>query len=215
MVDDIVGFAPNESSKQVTIRTINDGDDTERDEIFFGRININSPVGNTDIRTNFEKNVGTCTIKTRIRTTTEDHDPYETFEYTPEGVINQINSSIEDAVATPDGSVEDNFDEIGNTTTSPIYRVSANRSSVESGEFIIYTVETRNVVNGTVSSYRLSPNFTTSDIIGGILSSTFVINNNTAKITVGIDDNYESEIDKVLTLYLRAAICVYRSSVGR
>jgi len=200
MVDDIVGFAPNESSKQVTIRTINDGDDTEGDEIFFGRININSPVGDTDIRTNFEKNVGTCTIKTRIRTTTEDHDPYETFEYTPEGVINQINSSIEDAVATPDGSVEDNFDEIGNTTTSPIYRVSANRSSVESGEFIIYTVETRNVVNGTVLSYRLSPYFTTSDIIGGILSSTFVINNNTAKITVGIDDNYESEIDKVLTL---------------
>ena len=197
VVDDIVGFAPNEESKEVSVRTISDTDDTERDEIFFGRIVTNSPVGDTDIRSRFEKSVGTCTIRQRIRDTVDDHDPYETFEYTPEGIVDEINQGIEDTLGP---QTEDDIDTVGSQTTLPVYRISANRNSVEAGEFIIYTVTTRNVSNGTVLSYRLSPNFDSTDIIGGLTSSTFVINNNQARITVGIADEYESELDEVLTL---------------
>jgi len=195
MKEEVVGFAPNEESKQVSVRTINDGDDTERDEIFFGRIKLNSPTGNTDVVSRFENNVATCTIKQRVRNTVEDHDPYETFEYTPELIESNINQGIADALGdqgTQDGGGDD-------TTTTPSYNVSANRSSVVAGEFVVYTVTTRNVADGTVLSYRLSPNITSDDVIGGVVSSTFVINNSQAKITVGIVDEYESDVDAVMT----------------
>jgi len=196
MVDDIVGFAPGETEKEISIRTISDGDDTERDELFFVRIELNSPTGDTDISSRFEKSVATCTITQRIRNTVEDHDPYENFEPTPGTIINQLNDDIESSVGS---DPEEDFDNVGDDTT-PRYNVTANRTTVESGEFIIYTVRTRNVADGTVLSYRLSQNFTTDDIVGGVLSSTFVINNSEARLTVGIEDDYESDIDEVLTL---------------
>ena len=199
MVDDIVGFAPNETSKTINIRTISDGDDSEEDEIFFARIALNSPDNRSDVATRFEKNVATCTIKSRLRNDPDNYDPYNAFSYSPGGISDAIDSRLRDSLPEDEFIIEDDFDNVGDSTT-PRYRVTANRSSVEAGEFIIYTVETRNVANGTVLSYRLSQNFTADAIVGGVTSSTFVINNNQAKLTVGIEDDYESDVDEVLTL---------------
>lgn len=199
MVDDIVGFAPNETSKTINIRTISDGDDSEEDEIFFARITLNSPDNGSDIITKFEKNVGTCTIKSRVRNDPDNYDPYDAFSYSPSGISDEIDNRLQDSLPEEELTFVEDFDNVGDSTT-PRYKVTANRSSVEAGEFIIYTVETRNVANGTVLSYRLSQNFTADDIVGGVTSSTFVINNDQAKLTVGIEDDYESDVDEVLTL---------------
>ena len=194
MVTDIVGFAPNETSKTVEVRTINDNDDTENDEIFFGRIKLNSPDTSSDITTRFTNNVAKCVIKPRVSDDIEKYDPYNPYEYTFDGIVDEINNGItDDDTPVDDGSTDDT------TSTEPSYKVVANRNSVAAGEFIIYTVTTKNVLSGTVLNYRLSPNFTPDKIIGGVVSANFVINGNEAKITVGIEDVYESETDEVLT----------------
>ena len=194
MADDIVGFAPNETSKTISIRTINDGDDTENDESFFARISLNTPVPSSGVRTKFEKGVATCTITQRVRDDVDEYDPYEEFTYTPGEIIEDIANAVDDAIAEEE--VVDTFDD---TNSSPQYAVRANVLSVSAGDFIIYTVTTRNVPDGTVLGYRLSQNFTKDDVVGGLLASTFVINNNEAKVTIGIEDDYESDVDQVLT----------------
>ena len=191
MVDDIVGFAPNESSKTIQVKTINDGV-AEDDEVFFARIKLNSPDRKSGIISKFENNVAKCIIKQIVKDDVENYDPYDSFEYTPDGIIEEINEGVDDSITTGDDTED-------TTSTSPSYNVVANRSSVSAGEFIIYTVTTENVRSGSVLNYRLSPNFTSSDIIGGVVSANFVIQDSSAKITVGIEDAYESETDDVLT----------------
>ena len=191
MVDDIVGFAPNESSKKVEIKTINDSV-AENDELFFARIKLNSPDRNSGIVSKFENNVAKCVIKQKIRDDVDNYDPYDPYEYTPDGIIEEIDEGVDDSITTDDGTDD-------TTSTAPSYNVVANRTSVSAGEFIIYTVTTENVRGGSVLNYRLSPNFIPSNIIGGVVSANFVINDNSAKITVGIVDEYESETDEVLT----------------
>tara|TARA_B100001250_G_C19816784_1_gene798868 strand:- start:1035 stop:4082 length:3048 start_codon:yes stop_codon:yes gene_type:complete len=191
MVDDIVGFAPNESSKKVEIKTINDSV-AENDELFFARIKLNSPDRNSGIVSKFENNVAKCVIKQKIRDDVDNYDPYDPYEYTSDGIIEEIDEGVDDSITTDDGTDD-------TTSTAPSYNVVANRTSVSAGEFIIYTVTTENVRGGTVLNYRLSPNFIPSNIIGGVVSANFVINDNSAKITVGIVDEYESETDEVLT----------------
>lgn len=197
MVDDIVGFAPNETEKTISVRTINDGNDSERDEIFYARIALNSPVVESGIRTAFEKSAASCTITQRVRNDVKKYDPYEDFNFTPETVVNLI----DDEIATAFGEEEPEFSDSpdgGGRTRIPQYSVSASRTTASAGDFIVYTITTRNVSNGTILGYTLSQNFDTTEIVSGAVSGTFVINNNQARVTVGIEDNYNSDIDKVL-----------------
>ena len=74
--------------------------------------------------------------------------------------------------------------------TTPTYSVVANRSSCPEDEFIIYTITTTNLVNGTVLYYTLSGlGITSDDIIGGNLTGSLVINDNKARVTVGIAED--------------------------
>lgn len=198
MVDDIVGFAPNETEKTISVRTINDGDDSERDEIFYARIALNSPNTESGIRTTFEKNAATCTITQRVRNNPENYDPYEEYTYTPERVDDLIGNEINDVFGEePDQQFSDS-PVGGGRTNIPQYSVSASVTTAEAGDFIVYTITTRNVSNGTVLGYTLSQNFDTTEIVGGVISGTFTINNNQARVTIGIEDSYQSDIDKVL-----------------
>lgn len=198
MVDDIVGFAPNETEKTISVRTINDGDDSERDEIFYVRIELNSPAVESGIRTTFERSAASCTITQRVRDNVDRYDPYEEFNYPPDRVADLIGNEIDDVFGPDPAPGFNESPEGGGRTNIPQYLITANKTTAEAGEFIVYTITTRNVSNGTVLGYTLSQNFNTTDIVGGILSGTFVVNNSQARVTVGIEDNYQSDIDKVL-----------------
>ena len=81
----------------------------------------------------------------------------------------------------------------------PTFAVIANRSTVPEGEFVIYTVTTTDVESGSILYYTLSGvGITNDDIIGNRLPGEFVIDNNSAKITVGIAD--DSTVEDVETL---------------
>ena len=76
------------------------------------------------------------------------------------------------------------------TNTTPTYNITANRSFCPEGEFIIYTITTTNVVDGTVLFYTLNgTGITSGDIVGGQLTGQIIITDNQAKVTVGIEDD--------------------------
>ena len=57
-------------------------------------------------------------------------------------------------------------------------------------EFIIYTITTTNIPNGAILYYNLTgEGITPSDIVGNKLSGEFVIQDNEAKVTIGIRED--------------------------
>ena len=79
----------------------------------------------------------------------------------------------------------------------------SNRTTCPEDEFIIYTVTTTNIPNGSVLYYILTGDgITPSDIVGNKLNREIVILDNTAKITVGISDDKEVEDEETLTFTL-------------
>ena len=91
----------------------------------------------------------------------------------------------------------------GDPDPNPTFNVVANRRTVSEGEFVIYTVTTTNIPNGSILYYYLTgDNITPSDIVGNSLRGQFVIQDNEAKITVGISDDKEIEDEETLTFTL-------------
>ena len=193
---DILGFAPGETEKTITFRTFY-SDEVEKDEDFFVELVFNSPTSGSSVASEFIKNIGKCTI-TEIDTT-ESGDPFNPKPINP---YDNIDTNFPDSLVGQETDDEDT-NTGGNptqkkTTLSPLYKVVADKSSVKEGEFIVFTITTKNVKNGTVAFYTLS-GVSNDDIIGGSLVGSFTVNNNTAKVTIGIQEdetpeNYETLI---------------------
>ena len=184
--DDIIGFGANETEKSIDIQTLVDNT-TDNNEVFYVKMTLNSPEGD-DIKTIFKKNIGTGTIVEKNL-----KEPYDPFS--PNDV---------DPFAPIDDTPPSNFPtDDGVTSADPTFNVVANRTTVPEGEFIIYTVTTTNIPNGSVLYYILTGDgITPSDIVGNKLNGEFVIQDNTAKITVGISDDKEVEDEETLTFTL-------------
>jgi len=85
-------------------------------------------------------------------------------------------------------------------TLQPTYSVTSDKIEYVEGEDIIYTITTTNIDDGTVLSYILfGAGINADDIIGGKLNGTFTINNNTAKVVIGIQEDLEIESDETMT----------------
>jgi len=180
-VDGILGFAPNETSKTIPIRTLYNPEN-EQDEYFFISIKTNSPINGSKIASLFKKNVAKCTITEQ--NLKEPGDPTTPPTQNPYNPIDA--PTAEDLLPENPGS---QTGDDGDTTT-PTYAITANRTSCPEGEFIIYTITTTNVENGTILYYTMNgKDITPNDIIGGSLNGSCVINGNTSKVTVGIADD--------------------------
>lgn len=188
----ILGFAPGESEKTITVQTLVD-DERDPNETFFIRLKKNSP--ENGITTEFIKNIGTCTIIEKDLK--DDYDPYDPEPIDPFVPIpDPPTDDLPDNPNVPDVPEEEDDE----TVLSPTFNVTANRTTCPEGEFIIYTISTTNLVDGSILYYNLSGNgITGSDIIGGRLSGRFIINRNEAKVTVGIEEDNEIEDVETLT----------------
>tara|TARA_A100001234_G_C12638678_1_gene391031 strand:- start:917 stop:3736 length:2820 start_codon:yes stop_codon:yes gene_type:complete len=189
-VEGILGFAPNETSKTIEVQTLFDVE-KESEENFYIKLKTNSPVNDSEVKTKFISNIAKCTI-----TEKNLEEPYDPFKPEP---VPPFDTTPE--IETPDAPGEFPEDGDGQPDTNiPSYSVTANRSTCPEGEFIIYTINTTNVENGTILYYSLSGNnITASDIIGNQLVSNFIINNNSAKVTVGIEEDTTVEDEETLT----------------
>ena len=194
-VDSIVGFLPNETEKTVEVQTLVDSE-KDPNETFFVRLTTNSPVDDSEVVTNYIKNIGKCTIVEK-----ELKEPYDPYEPEPVNPFTPIDDPSTDTLPT-DPNVTDDLegeDDGGVGGLTPEYFVSANRTTCPEGEFIIYTITTTNLSNGSIAYYNLTGGgITPSDIIGNQLSGSFLINDNSSKVTVGIAD--DSKVEDVETL---------------
>lgn len=189
----ILGFASGESEKTITVTTLY-SEEKEDPEDFYIKLALNSPGEGSDIETYFNKNVARCTIVEK--NLKEPYDPADITE--PKDPI----TGIEEQFPDPGDGIGDGGDGTGDdgTDTTVSYKVVANRSSVKEGEFIIYTITTKNIENGTILYYTLlGEGITSDDIVGGNIIGNFVINNNTAKVTVGLEEDGVVEDDEILT----------------
>ena len=185
----ILGFAPNETEKTISVNTLY-SEEKERDEDFFIRLRKNSPSEGSGIRSSFIKNIGKCTITERD--VKQPGDPYTGRTKDPTDDFDDTFGTDPDPTTDPEYSEEVTVP----SYTTPTYAVLANRSSCPEDEFIIYTITTTNLENGTLLYYTLSgQGITSDDIIGGNLTGSLVINDNKARVTVGIaeDDVVEEE----------------------
>ena len=190
----IVGFQPSETEKTVEIRTLGDPLANRAKEKFFVRITKNSPIKSSGIITKFTNNLAECTIQPVPLK--EEYPPNIPPSEDPEQIV-----LPEDPPTFPD-------DPEGNPVTeepptidpSPSYEVVANRSVCPEDEFIVYSISTSNVENGTILYYTLfGKDITSDDIIGGSLNGQFVISNGQAEVTVGIAEDGVVEEQEKLT----------------
>lgn len=181
----IIGFQPKETSKTVEIRTFGDPLSDRSIEQFFVSIKQNSPIDSSGIKSFFVRNVAQCEISPQPLK--EDYPPYNPPAENP------IDIDVPEDTLTPpdddgDGTPDDPIDDPSNTT--PSYEVVANRSICPEDEFIIYSITTNNVDNGTILFYNLfGQGITSDDIINGSLTGSFVINSGKAQVTIGIAED--------------------------
>jgi hypothetical protein len=186
-VSGILGFAPGENAKNIEITTLY-SEESEGEEYFFIKLEKNSPSKQSGIKVNFVKNIGKCTI------TENDQNPYKS---TPKDPINGLKETFPEDVTglTPPTNATGGDEE----NTDPTYAVSADKPIVKEGEFVVYTIETTNVANGTTLYYSLTgKGITSNDIIGNTIKGSFAISNNTAKVTVGLEDDGVVEEEEIL-----------------
>ena len=180
----ILGFSIGEISKEIEIQTLVDNE-SESNESFFIKLTNNSPV-DSKTKIKFKQNIAKCTIVEKDLK--ESYDPFSPTDVDPFAPI--------------DDTPPSNFppDDSAPTSTNPTFNVVANRTTCPEDEFIIYTITTTNVANGSILYYTLTGNgITPSDIIGNKLNGEFVIQDNEAKVTIGIREDSTVEDEETLT----------------
>lgn len=192
-VDDILGFQPGDTSKSFTINTFYD-QEKEKNEDFYVELEINSP---SKIPSEFIKNIGKCTI-TEQEITEDDDSKIKPKPINPFDNYDDI--FPEDVVGAP--TLPKDYKTGGNptqknSTVTPTYTVSADKSSVKEGEFVTFSISTTNVKNGSVAFYTIT-GVDQSDIIGSGLTGSFTINNSSAQVTIGIEEDDAPEITETL-----------------
>ena len=194
-VDDILGFAPGETEKPIEVQTLKD-DTKEFPETFFVRLTTNSPVNDSEVITNYINSIGKCTIIEKELK--EEYDPYIAEPIDPFTPIDDVSTETlpTDPNVPDDGTGDDGTGDSQEIT----YTVTANRPTCPEGEFIIYTITTTNLSNGSIAYYNLTGGgITALDIVGNKLSGSFIINDNTAKVTIGIEEDNKIEDVETLT----------------
>lgn len=198
----ILGFAPGETQKTITVKTLY-SKQRESSEDFYIKIKRNSPSEGSEVSSKFIKNIGRCEITERnIR---EPGNPYPINTVNPFDELATVFPPDQNDVEDLDGDGVSDVDQGDRSqdTSAPTYRVVANRSSCPEGEFIIYTITTTNLENGTILYYTLSGNgITSEDIVTGDLTGNFTINDNTARVTVGIEEDNVVEDEELLRFTL-------------
>tara|TARA_Y100000385_G_scaffold249161_1_gene270339 strand:+ start:938 stop:3832 length:2895 start_codon:yes stop_codon:yes gene_type:complete len=200
----ILGFAPGETVKNITFKTFSSSE-KEGDEDFYVIIKKNSPGEGSRVRSTFIKNVGRCVITER--NVKEPGDPYyprptnptpDIPNVFPPDVVADIPTPPSDDTTPPSDDTTPPSDDTSDDTL-PSYKVVADKVSVNEGDFVEYTITTKNVENGTYAYYTLTGDIDSNDIISGKTSDSFVVINNTAKVVIGIsEDSLDDEEEELI-----------------
>jgi hypothetical protein len=195
----IVGFNVGETMKTISIRTFQD-DTPDGFEDFFVSLKIDTPDVNigdaTGIpRSNFAKNIARCVIKEN--SISSGTTPVTPIDGVPvPGNITPVYNPESDPFTGNTQSGTETADEV----TTPTYEVTSDKLTVKEGEFVTYSITTTNVPEGTTLEYQLfGTSIGPSDIIGNNLLGTFIIEDSSAKVIVGINkDNVVEDAETLI-----------------
>lgn len=191
--DGILGFGPNQTERFIEVQTYKDTvNDTPQD--FSVKIDYSTglPVAN------FISNIGVVTIGLAPEIDPAPGSPFlppalattvaAPAQNPPQDLVNQIIESSEDVdPITPTAPTELNF-------TQYSIEVKADKVTYQEGEFITYSITSDGIPNNTIMGYTLfGANISESDIIGGNLYGTFMIQDNVSAVVVGIAEDAEIE----------------------
>lgn len=128
---------------------------------------------------------GTATF---TRTITIDGDPAEIVRCR----LDNFTEIFTDVVIDPAGTTDEIV--LPPDLVAQSYEVTTDKTNYFEGEDVIVTVTTENVPDGTACVYAMTGvNVTPSDFVLNSLVGNFEINNNTATIVIGIQDDIEVE----------------------
>lgn len=85
------------------------------------------------------------------------------------------------------------------STTPPTYTLTSSVASVNEGGSVTFTMTTTDVSNGTLVPYKIT-GVSSADIGGVSLTGNFIINNNTASVTLNITADATTEGAELLTM---------------
>ncbi|AHB80425.1 baseplate hub subunit and tail lysozyme [Synechococcus phage ACG-2014h] len=204
----LIVFEKGQVETTIEVFTLND-DDTEAGGEDFKLILTNATPGASNLATvAFKKNIGICTIFSADFS-------FPPGITSPDGVIpnNPFNPILGDPIKkigevfppASDPEIIGDFDGDGETDdpNAILYQLLADKTAVKEGDFVVFTINTLNVVDGTTVPWIISgSNISTSDIVGGQLTGYAVIDNGTASVVVGIEEDAEIELAEIMTFTL-------------
>ena len=202
--DGIIGFSPGVTLRTIDVRTFLDYDN-EGDEDFFVKIFPDTPGTVTQMA---RKNIARCVI--RESTVNDGTSGYNTpLGEVPQSDIpfstsmNPLNDSYFEDPDEPevvDDTTQPDTTDVDPTEVTPTYSVTSDKVVVKEGGFVTYTITTTNINTGTVLEYSLfGTNITPDDFVDRKMSGTIVIEDNTAKVVVGIAEDTTFETEENLT----------------
>jgi len=202
-VEGILGFSPGVTEKVIEIRTYLDYN-REGSEDFFVRIDKDTP---TSVSSISNRTVARGIIEENVSSGGDIGSP--DFVGDGDSINNPFFSSIDpnNTDFYSDADIPENDETAEQPVTEdtisnefvPTYIVDADKTSVNEGEFITYTITTTNIPSGSKFQYNLfGTGITSSDFVASNTQGSFVIENNTAKVVVGIAEDVEFESSETL-----------------
>lgn len=144
----------------------------------------------------FTINSNLAIVKVTIASDNVTEDVPELLTFTIDNTTAQASVVIDSNFVLVPGIDDD-------VTLIPSYAVSTDKLQYKEGEDIIYTITTQNVDNGTTVFYTLfGSDITPDDFINNRLSGQFVINDNKAKVVIGIREDLNIEQQEILTFVM-------------
>jgi len=196
----ILGFVAGETSKTITVQTYADAE-TDYSETFYVTIFKETPA---DVTISAQKNIGKCIIKespiSPNISTGDEEDKEIPKPIVPPSIYNP-DSPLVTNLPPPTSNVSDGISGTDNDPSklTPSYLVEADKNSVKEGEYVKFTITTKNVPDGKVLGYQIfGNNITADDILSKSLSGSFTIENGIAQVTVGIAVDADIEFNETL-----------------
>ena len=190
----VLGFVEGEKAKTIEIRTFEDNE-LENYEDFYLRLAIDTP-GREISRSNFAKNIARCVIKpTTISSGVSSQTDSDTGEPLPSNPFEPSSNPETDPFV---GLFESS--KTSPASSLPTYKIVPDKAGVKEGDFVTYTITTTNVPHGTTLNYTLfGDGITPSDITSNNLTGSFIIENNSATVVVGIrEDNLSEDAETLI-----------------
>lgn len=219
-VNGVLGFAPQEVSKSFTIQVLNDLVNEEIEK-FFIRFKVSTGVYESYFEQSQERkqisevfiiqnrnsgdgDSGNDPIDSTVTISPNDGGgkyPVQYESYNPNTQLNDFDDT--DVYVDPDAPPIDPV-----VTDRPDIELTVDKTVVKEGDFVTFTIRTRNVTKGTIYGYSIiGDGITNDDILGGNLLGTFIMDNFDpddetllkTNVTIGIAKDSLDEDDEIMT----------------